>query len=283
MIRTNDSLYSSDGRPLVTQSAPSPVVFLDNWVYSTCLTGSEDLSRQFVSALRVSGGTLLISEFLLVEIASMSSGRAKAAGAILDDLHPDHIAFFEASPVTVSAREAVGQLGAQMSGDVATYIGEGAAALSWTDVLARLGEDRDRLASIRDKGSADDMRVIQQARNLVDADVMSYEEIEGRLVKTAATRTSQVAARLNAAYIASGAKVSANSFRDYHHCVVPLVYADLVVVDKQWTEFARQVQSKTGDLDLATTLLAAGDVACSVIADLCQRIDTFAVEDNPGS
>jgi hypothetical protein len=95
---------SRAGDPLATQRTPSPVVYFDHWALRQ-ISDSTDQATAFIDLLKSRGGTFALSWVNLVEFARLTDERQiRRAEDFVDKLIPQ-VAFLEADPDVVIARE----------------------------------------------------------------------------------------------------------------------------------------------------------------------------------
>lgn len=260
-----------NGQLAAGQQLMSPAIYLDHWALRAA---SEDtvLGARLTQALEARGGTLLLSWANIVEFLGLDARVGRSAEEFLETQLP-RLFFLEADPFKVVKREKVLMAGGRPSAPHAdvdllrVVVGlrpSGVQPITCMGMLAAVARARPR-SQARLKAVFVDRVSHLRTRYLDDR---AFRMLVDRAPRgQAAPHATAVILREVVAGLMRdrSAPLTANDGLDFFHTIVPVAYADFVLLDGRWRDQVDRLRARlirTGiDLPLATAFSGAGAMA----------------------
>lgn len=253
------------GRPAVTQTAVAPCVYLDQWAYHLLVKESQQL-RRFATALTQSGGTLAFSLVNFNEISQISVlAQIQQIENLFEQIWP-HVVFIESNPIAVISNEDKILQGIRNS---PPHLDDDWLLKIFAN-FPRGGinplDARGFLLQLRNPGVPQGFQTAFQAlrkrmqsafvrsKSRYETDQTAKKEVHSRLRGTVhQSPTRYILKQTLYGAIKNNLNTdNLNNISDLLHMIVPLSYCNIVLLDKQWAERARQVQKSVRDARLLT-------------------------------
>jgi hypothetical protein len=244
----------SGGRAQIEQVSLNPLVYLD---HAPLMEVAQAQARRFASALIGAGGTLGLSFVNLIEISNVSAPTGAMIQELIDRVWP-HIIFLEAEFGAVIAQEnqLLGGVRIPLPPQINRDMGAAYGRLSGTESLdpqnpkgfvevIRSESFRLALGPEVEKAAAQGRSYLEQARQKIAENEALAKRIKAQPKGLRIQYpTRYVAQEILRGLLRSKSRMDPHNYNDLWHTVVPVSYCDLVVLDKQWAENARQVQER---------------------------------------
>lgn len=232
----------ADGQLTAGQQLVSPAVYLDHWALRA-VSEDSDLSDRFTRVLEARGGTLLLSWANIVEFPGLDEQAARKAEQFIDAQLP-RLFFLELNPFEVVQRENALLAGGPPAPPHADLdllrlvVGlrpSGVHPITCLGMLAEVSAARsdsrermqtvfvERLAALRTEYLEDiDFRALVNrtrcGQTVPRGTAIVLREVVGGLLRDSST------------------PVTANDALDFFHTIVPVAYADFVLLDGRWRD-----------------------------------------------
>jgi hypothetical protein len=242
------TLEMHDEHFAVRQEVSHPLVYLD---HCHLMNIAELEPARFAEILLRRDGTLAISWETLTELIPLSDRTATGVENLFLRIFP-HVVFLKATPKLVIDEEdkaAAGQrVAPHLDGELPEFLvscwdGESLNPLSPRGLL-------EEIRSLRLRSYFEEKKILlgkslEKSQAVVQGDPSRMQ----RLRSVAPEATAPVAPTRYVEFAAVSYLLRSNTsvtnghfFSDFRHTVVPLSYCDYVVLDKEWTAVARQIQ-----------------------------------------
>jgi hypothetical protein len=250
----------------ITQKDRAPSVYLDHWALRN-LSADSDLTRQFVSALKSSGGTLYLSGVGVAEFSRMSDpGSVAKAEELVQECVPS-LFFLESNPWTVMANEGSLLAGGKPSPPHADF--------AMASLIPSLGARGLELWGVRGlfeavagseslRGGFDSLGDAVAARLTESRSIAPerFQPVPGPGLQRATRSLATELLRLCVSN--TSMRLGGNDGIDLFHAVVPASYGNIVLLDRRWGSLTLQAISRlrrTGHgAEMATVLSGKGAI-----------------------
>ena len=238
---------SSPSRVVVEMYREEPTIYLDHWAMRE-MSSRPTLRDRFLAAFETRG-TLLFSSVHIAELAKNTGRSTDAIRSFLDAVGP-HWMVTLADPIEVIRRENAWTVTSRRAPFVADTF------FKTSGFLVRLSEGPVSLSHIvdmvRDEGSDAILANLTSSVQTLVANLnrfrQEYRANSGILSTTFPAQmfdkrypTRFVFHQLMRSLITTQVKLSPNHIADFFHAVVPLAYAQIVVLDKHWATQAENL------------------------------------------
>lgn len=277
MIRLTSSPEGEIG--LETYLEP-PAVYLDHWAFCE-VADDEDLREQLVNAIRDAGGTFCFSFANQLEYGRMSPDSRARGEALLDAVLP-HVLVLDGNPWSVLEREdALLERGGTDPPFADPELTKHWFRMELDGVVPRLriGPLFTALEREAVEAQAEELKEVFVQRTMAtrrdlqaDQDVLAT--VRGKPVGAdRPTSTRALIGELLRGFVleVGDRRIQSNHAIDFFHAVVPLAYADQVVLDRHWAEQARQARGRlatSGHQSKVARVFAGRNAVAELIASL---------------
>jgi hypothetical protein len=254
-------------RLIVDQHSTSPFVYLD---HAPLMEVAERHAERFASALQSRGGTLAFTWLHLVEASKVSDQTANLVEELLLRIGREHLVLLRVRPAEVIAQEDALQdalrqrlplIAPHLDSELAT-----AQFQNWKKGQIEPFDLRGLIHALRSPETARDIAKLREETypEVIDAikrNAAKYrDDREARRLADAPSRgprfpqpTRYINREAGRYLIRNGERLATfNDVDDCQHAVVSLSYCNLVVLDKNWKEAARQIQARVRAAGLLT-------------------------------
>lgn len=250
----------ADGWPVLTQSVTSPAVYLD---HCAVMEIAEHDRERFTKALLGRNGTLLLSWFHLLEFSRVKSpGTADAVEDFLEGLER-HVAFLDPDAGKVIDAEDLAWSGRSSAGhpaldarwmDVLTKVATPPAIFAFQGLLRIAQKDLDAQWASFETGMAQTSALLEGKRNDYLSDKTYARNIKAPTRGPALPAPTRYVLRevMNELIRDARTVMDSGQWADYGHSIVAASYADLVVLDGEWTDRVTRAGKRLDNAGLLT-------------------------------
>lgn len=243
------------GKLQVIQSFDFPAVYLDHWAFRR-LSSDAALGTRFISALKASGGSLVISHANLAEIAGPTDPRhADEIAAFLEAILPNvYFAIFdiqqainqEKIPRDTNIRlKAVPDIGLLL--EVARQRPDDFQPFTIAGVIKVIAAHRDQLNATWIESNQELANHINSVRSNVET-VKQAQNFKGHPANVPTVAVMQEL--LRPIFLDRTLAIDKNDAGDIHHAITSITYCDYVLLDGKWEELYGRMVRRFSELDL---------------------------------
>lgn len=241
------------------QSFDFPAVYLDHWAVRL-FSSDEALGRRFLQALKVSGGTLVVSHANLAEVTGPNDPKhAEEIAALLEAVLPNiYFALFDVQQAIDqerNPRDTRIRLPAPPDLDLLLAVGrerpDDFQPFSIARLIKVIAAHRDRLGvEWRESNRALANRINQVRTNprIVER-AKKFTNHSGDLPTLAVMQEL-----LRPLFLDKKMSVDLNDAGDLHHAIISIAYCDYVLLDGKWEDLCERMARRFADLGLSIPL-----------------------------
>nr|WP_294838817.1 hypothetical protein [uncultured Methylotenera sp.] len=249
----------NDGRLLVIQSFDFPAIYLDHWAIRQ-LSSDPILGNRFLSALKASGGSLVISHANLAEITGATDPRhadeiAKFLEAVLPNIYFAMFNVEKAIDQENVTRDTNIRLKAAPDIDllleVARQRQDDFQPFTIAGVINAIAENREKLNTTWMESNRELADQINNVRSNVET-VKQAQNFKGHPSHVPTLAVMQEL--LRAIFLDKTLTIGPNDAGDMHHAITSITYCDYVLLDGKWEDLYGRMVRRFAKLELQIRL-----------------------------